>query len=193
MISRFLLHGGRVKLPDQRNDLFFRNLVTGLEDHDQVLSIGFAQHDVAIRKEYFQRDKHFLLAQTRNKVKVENATYDNLTEQVRASKSIYITGGSCPELINDISRYPDFISSLRGKLVAGTSAGACLFSSYYLNLPDSTVLTGMGLFPIRLMVHFGNPEFKSTNQTLKILESEHKEFELLKLTECQWVEKTADL
>ncbi len=185
MKTRFLLHGGRVKLSDERNDRFFRELVKDLADGDQVLSIGFAQRDETVRQKYFERDKGFLLAQTKADINVINATYDDFIEQIGASKSVYITGGDCPELVKNIQRYQDFDSLLRGKVIGGTSAGACLFAAYYLNLPEPEVMSGLSVFPIRLMVHYGNSEFNSTDKTLQVLQHAHPELELLRLRECE--------
>ena len=193
MKTRFLLHGGRVKLHDERNDSFFRELVKDLGDDDIVLSIGFANRDDTGRLEYFERDKGFLLAQAKTKIQVVNATYDEVESQIKAAKSVYITGGEAPELVNDIRRYPNFLELLSGKLVGGTSAGACLFSTYYLNCPKPEVREGLGVFPIRLAVHYGNPEFNSTDETLKLLGEYPKELELIQLQECEWIEKEIEL
>lgn len=193
MKTRFLLHGGRVKLNDERNNSFFRELVKDLSDGDIVLSIGFAGHDEAKRLEYFERDKKFLLSQAETEIQVINATYDDLPNQIRAAKSIYITGGDVPKLINDIRRYPHFLKLLKGKLVAGTSAGACLFSTYYLNCPKLEVLQGLGVFPIRLAVHYGSLEFNSTDATVKLLEKYSQDLELVRLEECEWIVKEVDL
>ena len=193
MKTRFLLHGGRTRRQDERNDSFFRELVKDLDDGDIVLSIGFANRDEAKRLEYFERDKGFLLAQTKTNIQVVNAIYDELESQIKAAKSIYITGGEAPELIKDIKKYPDFLKLLSGKLVGGSSAGACLFSAYYLNCPKSEVQKGLAVFPIRLAVHYGNPEFNSTDETIKLLEEYPQELELVRLQECEWVERKIDL
>lgn len=193
MRTRFLLHGGRTRRQDERNDSFFRELTRGLNDGDTVLSIGFANREKTKRLEYYERDKGFLLAQTTADIKVVNATYDDLDNQIKAAKSIYITGGEAPELVNDIKKYPNFLTLISGKLVGGSSAGACLFSTYYLNCPKPEVQKGLGIFPIRLAVHYGNPEFNSTDTTVKLLEEYPQELELVKLQECEWIVKEFDL
>ena len=193
MKTRFLLHGGRVKLRDERNDSFFRELTKDLVDGDIVLSIGFANRDESGRLAYFERDKGFLLAQAKADIQIVNATYDDLPNQMRTAKSIYITGGNAPELINDIKKYPDFLKLLSGKLIAGTSAGACLFSTYYLNCPKPEVQQGLGVFPIRLAVHYGSREFNSTDEMVKLLEKYPQDLELVRLEECEWIVKEVDL
>lgn len=193
MKTRFLLHGGRTRRQDKRNDSFFRELTRELDDGDAVLSIGFANRDEARRLEYFERDKGFLLAQTKANIKVVNATYEDFENQIRAAKSIYVTGGEAPELVKDIKKYPNFLTLISGKLVGGSSAGACLFSTYYLNCPKPEVQQGLGIFPIRLVVHYGSHEFNATDEVAKLLESYPSDLELLRLQECEWTERKADL
>lgn len=193
MKTKFLLHGGRVKLQDARNDSFFRELVKDLADDEIVLSMGFAQQDEKVRKQYFERDRGFLLAQTQAKIRVIDAVYEDLESQIKAARSIYITGGDSPKLVSDIQRYPEFLALLRGKVLGGSSAGACLFSSYYLNCPKPEIEQGLGTFPIRLMVHYGNPEFNSTDETRQLLDAYPHDLELVLLQECEWTTREIDL
>jgi hypothetical protein len=186
---RFLLHGGRLKLEDSRNDSYFQALTRDLEDKDQVLFIGFARRNEADRNEVFEREKGLILAQTNKSIEIVNATYENLIEQVKSAKAIEITGGQSPELVTDLQKYPDFIASLSGKVVGGSSAGACLFSSYYWYGEENTVHEGLGLLPIRLVVHYGSSEYKATDGDFKQLASTANELELVKIEECAWIER----
>jgi peptidase E len=191
--TKFLLHGGRLKLQDERNDAYFRELTKGLVDDDKVLFIGFARRDEADRAEVYGRERKQMLAQTDKAIEVVNATYEDLIEQVKAAKAIQITGGESPELVNDMLQYPDFIASLRGKIVGGSSAGACLFSKYYFFNKELGVLEGLGVLPIRLLAHFGNPEFDATEDSLELLKTYPDDLELVVLEECAWIVKEVEL
>jgi peptidase E len=193
MKTKFLLHGGRLKLKDKRNDEYFRELTRDLDDGDKVLFVGFARRDEADRLEVYQREKRLILAQTTKDIKVINATYDNLIQQISSAGAIHITGGESPELIGDLRQYREFIKSLRGKVVGGSSAGACLFSTYYFFSDDKGVLEGLGTLPIRLRVHSDNPKFGAIKPSLELLETYPKELELVLLEECAWIAKEADL
>lgn len=187
MKTRFLLHGGRLKLKDQRNDSYFRELTKDLDDGDRVLYIGFARRDEQDRNEVYEREKGLILTQTDKKIEVVNATHEDLIQQIKSAKAIQITGGQSPELVKDIQDYPDFISSLAGKVVGGSSAGACLFSTYYFFNKKLGVLEGLGVLPIRLMVHLGKPEYDATEDSLELLKSYPENLELITLEECEWV------
>lgn len=104
MKTKFLLHGGRLKLKDERNDNYFKELTSGLLDGDKVLFIGFARRDESDRNEIFEREKAFILAQTDKKLEVINATYESLIDQLKEAKSIQITGGESPELVEDMKK-----------------------------------------------------------------------------------------
>lgn len=193
MKTKFLLHGGKLKLKDKRNDTYFQELTKDLGDGDQVLFIGFARRDEKDRAKVYEREKSFLLAQTNKAIKVINATYDNLIEQIKAAKVIQITGGESPELIRDMQKYPDFVKALSGKVVGGSSAGVCLFSTYYFFSDERGVLKGLGTLPIRLRVHSDNPEFGTIESSLELLKKYPQDLELVLLEECAWVVKEMDV
>jgi peptidase E len=186
MNTIFILHGGKLKDESPKNDSFFREVVRGLQDEDTVLFIGFARRDEQDRNEVFERDKKLILAQTDKRIKVINATYSNLIEQAQNAQAIFITGGETPELVNDMKNYPNFLDAVRGKIIAGSSAGACLFSTYYFFNREKGILPGLGTLPIRLMVHYGNPHYHSTKETLEELKECPGDLELVVLPEHEW-------
>lgn len=175
-----------LKLKDPRNDAFFKELTEGLNDADKVLFIGFARRDEANRNEVYERDKKLILAQTKKDIEVVNATYDNLIEQATEAKVIFITGGETPQLVEDIWLYPNFFKAIKDKVVAGSSAGACLFSAYYFFSEEKGVLEGLGILPIRLMVHYGNAEYNATEENVQLLKAYPEDLELVTLQECEW-------
>ncbi|MDQ5972381.1 MAG: hypothetical protein QG553_540 [Patescibacteria group bacterium] len=193
MKTTFLLHGGKLKLKDERNDSYFRELAKNLSDGDQVLFVGFARRGQDDRIEVYEREKQLFLKQAEANVEFVNATYDNFMEQVRAAKVIHITGGQSPELLKDIQKYPDFIDAIKGKVVGGSSAGACLFSTYYFYDDDSGVLEGLGTLPIRLRVHSDNPAYGKIEESISLLNKYPNELELVLIEECAWITKQVDL
>lgn len=193
MKTTFLLHGGMLSVQDDRNDSYFRRLTEGLKDGDQVLFVGFARRDEQERNEIYERDKGYILEQAQANITCVNATHDNVINQLKQSKAIHITGGETPELIQDVLNYPDFIDAIKGKLVGGSSAGACLLSTYYFINDQRGVLGGLGVLPIRIRVHSDNPKFGNIESSLKLLETYPHDLELVQLKECEWVEIKHDL
>lgn len=193
MHTTFLLHGGRLKYADARNDAYFRELTKGLRDGDQVLFVGFARRDKQDRWEVYERERQYIVTQTSADIEVINATYEDFMAQLHAAKVVHITGGESPELVDDMKGYPDFIEALKGKVVGGSSAGACLFSTYYFFSGERGVLEGLGTLPLRLRVHSDNPEFGDIERSLQLLDEYPKELELVQLAECAWVKKIVEL
>lgn len=76
--------------------------------------------------------------------------------------------------------------------VGGSSAGACLFSRYYWYGEENTVHEGLGLLPIRLVVHYGSSEYKAIEGDIEQLMSIGNELELVKINECAWIERKLD-
>ncbi len=193
MTTTFLLHGGMLSIEDERNDSYFRKLTEGLEDGDQVLFIGFARRDEQERNEIYERDKRYILAQTQADISCVNATRENIIDQLRQSKAVHMTGGETPELIQDVLHYPDFLDAVRGKRIGGSSAGACLLSTYYFINDQRGVLEGTGILPIRLRVHSDNPKFGDIEKSIELLKTCPADLELVLLKECDWVLMERDL
>jgi peptidase E len=193
MKTTLLLHGGRLKIKDKRNDDYFRTLTKGLAGGDTLLHIPFARRTAEEQREVFDREKILILAQTNKKITVVMATKENLIDQIERSQAIHITGGESPELIRDVRRYPDFLSSLRGKTVGGSSAGACLFSECYWYGEQNKGLKGLGTLPIALFVHYGSEKFHATDEELEIFRPYTEGLELLILEEAEWVARTVEL
>jgi peptidase E len=186
MKTQFLLHGGKLKYDNPKNTSFFEKLTTDLSDGDTILHIGFARREEADRQATYERDKAFILAHTDKNIEVINATYDTLIDGCRSSKAIFVTGGETDKLVKDIQKYSDFVNAISNKIIAGSSAGACLFSTYYYFNASKGVLKGLGVLPISLMVHYGNEEYNATDESLELLRKHSPETKLVTLNECEW-------
>ncbi|MDC1205317.1 Type 1 glutamine amidotransferase-like domain-containing protein [Candidatus Pacebacteria bacterium] len=193
MKTKFILHGGMLKYDSPYNTSFFKEFTKDLQGGDKVLFIGFARRDLDSRQEVYERDKGFILAHTDKDVIVENAELETLVEQAKEAKAIFVTGGDTTGLQNDIASKPDFLEAIKGKVYAGSSAGAMITAKYKYACSDDEVQEGLGWLPIRLMVHYGNPEFSSTEETKKVIEKYDSSLELVLLPECEWQVKEIEL
>lgn len=200
MSATILLHGGRLRIVDSRNDEYFKRLTRDLSDGDKVLFVGFAQDDKAkkpgfyekeesSRQKYYERDKQYILAQTDKNITVVNATLENFKQELSESKSVHITGGNTALLTDTIKQYTHFIEMIQGKCVGGSSAGAMLFAARYWNGEMNEVMSGLGTLPMALMCHYKSEEFNCTDAQLDILISASTGLELIALQECEWVER----
>jgi peptidase E len=193
MKTTFILHGGMLSHDNPSNDTFFQEFSKDFTDDTKVLFIGLARRNEEDRQRIYERDKGYILAQTDKSITVENAELETITEQAAAADAIFITGGDTMAMVDDLRENAKFIEAIKGKVIAGSSAGAYLFSQYYWACAGNEVEQGLGLIPYRVKAHYGNPEFNSTEETLSLIQAVHQEYELLLLPECEWVVKEIEL
>lgn len=193
MKTKFILHGGGLSHDNPHNDTFFQEFTKDLNDGDKVLFVGLARREPDNRQEIYERDKGYILKNTDKDIIVENAELSTLVEQAQEAKAVFVTGGNTTELQNDIASKPDFLKAIKGKVYAGSSAGALIAAKYKYACTANEVQEGLGWLPIRLMVHYGNPEFNSTEETKKIIEEYDPSLELVLLPECEWVVKEIEI
>lgn len=193
MKTRILLHGGYLHAASQSNDEYFTELTRGLQDGDKVLFIGFARTDNRELVDTYNAEKQLILDQTDKKIKVINANRDDLTKQIQGCEAIQITGGSIQALLEVIKEYPEFLDSIRGKTIGGSSAGAMLFSRFAFHSSTESIIEGLSLIPVKLMVHYGNLDFKGTDKFFKLLSDYDNKTELVALKETEWKEYQVDI
>lgn len=186
MKTKFILHGGWTSKECQHNTMFFSEFTRGLEDGAKVLFVGFAREDEAEQLEVYERTKGFILAHTDKQLEVKNATPENFVEEIAWADAIFVTGGQTWLLKERLQEYTDskFGSLLAGKVYAGSSAGANVVSKYHTSGFAEGVQEGLGIVPVCLMAHYGDPEFNGIE--------EHKhwfdnyDYELITIPECHY-------
>lgn len=194
MKTRFLFHGGGFSHETKKEAEFFRGFTKDLSDGDTVLFIGFARPDDGERQEIFERDKGYVLASTDKDISVENAQLETVVEQTKQAQAILITGGDTRGLVADLKEKDGFIEALKGKVVAGTSAGAYLFSTYFYSCGENKVFPGLGTFPIKMVCHYGGTQFDITDEDVQKMKDYPGEgLELMVIPEQEWVAKEVDL
>ena len=193
MKTKFILHGGMLSRGGPDNESFFQEFTKDLKDGDNVLWIGFARKEGEERENTFARDAGWIQQYSNKSLQYVSATLDELETQIENANAIFVTGGSSEILISAMKEFPNFASWITGKIYAGSSAGACLTSTIYYHCSHQKISEGIGLLPIRVMVHYGNPDFNSTAESLIELKKHRDELEMVILPECEWVVKEIEL
>lgn len=124
---------------------------------------------------------------------VVNATHENFTEQVKSSAVVYITGGDTRKLLKELKQHPDFLKLLDGKTIAGSSAGANVFSSFYYSTALKTVCEGLGILPFLLVCHYENKEMGADESAVSKLKQHNSDFEVITLAEQEFKSLEIDL
>jgi hypothetical protein len=80
----------------------------------------------------------------------------------------------------------DWVSKLKGKTLAGSSAGADLIAKYFYDLDYLEFGKGLGLLPVKTLVHYGS-DYNAPNinweSVYKNLKAYKEDLEILKLPE----------
>lgn len=187
MKTTLLLHGGRLKNKDARNDAYFQRLTRDLEDGDKLLWIGFARTGNDVEKAYVN-EKSWILQQTRKSIEIVRADRESISDQITDAKVIHITGGDTNLLQGIMGDIPDFEGLIRGRLLGGSSAGALILCAWRYDNSTMSAKEGLNYLPFRLLVHYGNPEFGGTERALEILNEIEDSSRTLTLEEAEWQE-----
>ncbi len=155
MSIKYILVGGYPwKAPDEGKS-FWLEMAKGFKEPIKVLECLFARPKESWQKA-FEEDENNVAKHLKDKeVILEMANEENFSEQVKGSDAIYIRGGNEEKYTLEIlKKNKDWIKNLSGKVLAGTSAGADLMSKYYYNLDTLQICEGLGILPIKVIVHW---------------------------------------
>jgi peptidase E len=193
MKTKFILHGGMTSQDNPHNDSFFTELFKDLKDGDRVLYVAFARESEEEQNEVYRRDEQAILSHTDKSLIIEKAELDKFENQIEQSDAVYVTGGTSKILKERLLTCPSFGKSLKGKVYAGSSAGANVISKYHTSYASDELQEGLGILPICVMAHFGNPEFNAAEERKSLFDDYLTKYELVLLPECEWVVKEIDL
>ena len=160
MKTKVLLHGGFTKKENESNDSFFREFAKDIPNNGIVLIVLFAARE-EITEERFEEFCDKFRAQAPEKtLQFEIATKESLLEQLEKADAIYIQGGSTNKLLATLREYDQDIlkSTLQGKTVAGSSAGAYAIAQAGASHDKPEVRDGLGILPVRVVCHYQSPE-----------------------------------
>lgn len=86
-------------------------------------------------------------------------------------------------LVEKLSLTPDFQKLFDGKVIAGSSAGVAVLSTYYWSNTEKRVEEGFGVLSIKTKCHFHPEETEAVEKLLAI----SKDLPVLTLAEYHWV------
>jgi peptidase E len=153
--TKFILHGGFSTTRNGDNDKFFQEILNLEKKELKILCVLFAKEE----KEYNdKKDKLMNLFEVNNKrhkiLNFEIASKKELINQIKSSDIIYLYGGETMQLLTALRVYSGFKDSIRGKVVAGESAGAYVLSSCFYSKTSGGVFKGLGYVPVKTICHY---------------------------------------
>ena len=155
-MTKFILVGGYPHKAPDGGKAFSEELVKGFKEPVRVLDCLFARPCENWEKAYSQ-DKEFYTKHLPNtKFELILADPEKFLEQIEDCNAIYIRGGDTRVLMSVLAGVGDWVSKLKGKTLAGSSAGADLIAKYFYDLDYLEFGEGLGLLPIKTIVHYGS-------------------------------------
>jgi peptidase E len=185
-MTKFILVGGYPHKAPDGGKAFSEELVKGFNQPVRVLDCLFARPRDNWEKA-FNQDKDFYTKHLPNiKFIITLADPDKFIEQIENSDAIYIRGGDTRLLMSVLQKTGDWVSKLKGKTLAGSSAGADLIAKYFYDLDYLEFGKGLGLLPVKTLVHYGS-DYNAPNinweSVYKNLKAYKEDLEILKLPE----------
>ena len=154
-VTKFILHGGfNSEKSDEDNSPFYIEILKSAPQNASILLVPFAKDADRILPATVKVSKEFENAKSQKNLAIEVATESTLIEQIHSSNVIYFHGGVSLKLLDALKKYPDLDESLRGKIVAGESAGANVWGKYFYSPKSDTVSEGLGILPIKICPHY---------------------------------------
>jgi len=180
-MTKYILHGGYMKVDNALNRGFFNEISKGLKEKAKILIICFARKENEY-KEIFERDKKNILNNTDSKtLQISSASKDNFIEQLKESDAILIEGGDARQLLETLKQYLDFKEVIEGKVIAGSSAGAYVLSKYFYSNTEDKIFEGFGILPIRTICHYNGEQ-----ELINRMDKYPKEFRLIVLKDYEY-------
>ncbi|MFZ2522428.1 MAG: Type 1 glutamine amidotransferase-like domain-containing protein [Minisyncoccia bacterium] len=185
MKTKFILHGGFTPgNQEENNSDFYKEILKDAPENAKVLIVPFAKDIERIHittervKGEFNQNKH------QEKLNFEVANEESFIEQVKYADIIYFQGGTSLKLLEALKKFPELKDSLKGKTVAGESAGANVFGRFFFSPSANQIMEGLGILPLKIIPHYKEEYkdvFKDIAQDLENLFLKEYEYKVINL------------
>lgn len=170
MKTKVVVSGGFAEESNELNSLFFKEILEGTGDVVTVLLILFSRPEAVWDMKSKGAIAQFDKVKGSKKVDYVIANHNKLEDQIANSDVIYIRGGTNSLLIDEVARHPRFVELIKGKIVAGESAGTYLLSDYFFSKSEGGVFRGLGVLPVKTICHFEGKNEEQLDRCPKELE-----------------------
>ncbi|MDP4038869.1 MAG: Type 1 glutamine amidotransferase-like domain-containing protein [bacterium] len=161
-MTKYILIGGYSSKAKDGGKAFCEELVKGFTEPVKILICLFARPKDTWQDKFKEDNDFFTRHLANKKLEIVLAKADNFIEQVSWADAIYLRGGETERLAQALKESTDWTQQLTGKTLAGTSAGADIISKYYYDLDNPKIRQGLGILPIKVIVHYKS-DYNSPN------------------------------
>lgn len=184
-MTTYILHGGYYKRDTPDNQKFFEAIAERLPVGSKILFLAHAREksdwqkrrDMAARQfsDYVPKKKIELVLASDNK--------DKFIEQLKASEAIFLPGGDPAPLYDFLKKTANLKELIKDKLVIGSSAGSWVLSKYYCLFKTDEICEGLGILPIKTLVHWTEDQSAKLNK----LKDHGEDLEIYKIPEEKFI------
>lgn len=191
-MTKYILHGGEAGKPCESNDKYFREIINSVGDPARILLIYFAV-DEGRWEELAAFHRQRFLDQAGNKkieFSVASLIPEEFVRQVKDNEALFIRGGETPKLQRILEQISNFKELSSNKVVAGSSAGAIVFSKYYYDQDHDQLFDGLNYLPVKMFTHYkstGQYAATSGEDKLKMLEDYKEQLPVYAIRETEFV------
>lgn len=191
-MTKFILLGGFPQKADDGGKAFYEELVKGFQEPIKVLFCMFARPEGAWQKTFIEDQAIFAQHLPNKKLTLKMASPEKFLDQIRWANVIYFRGGITERLLEELKKQVGWEKIIQEKTIAGTSAGANVLAEYYAALDRPEAEKGLGLLPVKVIVHYRSDynapnidwdksyeQLKNTGEELPILALREGQFEII--------------
>jgi len=171
MKTKFILHGGFAGRTNSENNLFFKEILKDTSEQVDILLVYFAKEQTEYERMVNEDTLQFKRNGKDKKLNFEIATVENFLKQLKKADIVYFHGGQTLKLLEILKGYPDLAESLKGKIVAGESAGAYILSNCFYTKTEGRVFEGLGFVPVKTICHYIGENKEKLDKCPKELET----------------------
>lgn len=154
MKTKYILVGGYPNRAPDKGKAFCEEVIRGFNEPVRILDCMFARPEDTWAEELAYDKKFFKDHLPNKKIEIELAEPDKFLKQIKWANAIYLRGGKTSKLMQLLGANKRWEGELNGKTIAGTSAGANIIAKYYYGLDSLKIIEGLGLLPIKVIVHY---------------------------------------
>ncbi len=153
-MTRFVLAGGYPWKASDGGAAFVQACLAPAKKTATILICLFARAEAEWQQGYKDDVTRFTAHSAGSQLHFVLASRDTFAAQVQRADIIYLRGGNTQQLVTALCRDKAWLQYLDGKTVVGTSAGADAIATYYYGLDELRIGGGLGLLPIKVLVHY---------------------------------------
>jgi peptidase E len=184
-MTKLILNGGFNSGNEQEdNSDFYAEILKDAPEGAKVLIVPFAKDADRIPNSITKVKAGFNKSKWQDKIDFDVANEESFIEQIKSSDVVYLQGGRTLKLLSALKKFPDFKEAIKGKTVAGESAGANVFGKIFYSPSADGVFEGLSILPIKVIPHYKEEyrdvfkDAESELENLFLQEYEYKVFEI---------------